>query len=140
MCQVVSCSHYLTNWPLRTFLCQNSVTAIQEAIDARLLIDWESKVRQYFVDLREGIQALNRVPDTPAEQLRVCELKRQIIETLVEKINVDRNYQFTVTIRLHILGILENSSENTGGTASGGHWPMMGGGQQSPSASRTSSF
>jgi DNA invertase Pin-like site-specific DNA recombinase len=128
----------LTGMSVREVELKKQLVAMQELVDARLLVDWESKVEQYFADLQEGIQALNHAPDMPEEQLQVCELKRQIIETLVEKIEVDRNRQFTVTIRLHILGILENSIVNSGGAAGGGYWPTMGGGNQSQSSSRTS--
>lgn len=128
----------LTGMSVREVELKKQLVAMQESVDARLLVNWESKVEQYFADLQEGIQALNHAPDMPEEQLQVCELKRQIIETLVEKIEVDRNRQFTVTIRLHILGILENSIVNSGGAAGGGYWPTMGGGNQSQSSSRTS--
>jgi DNA invertase Pin-like site-specific DNA recombinase len=132
----------LSSMSIREVELKKQLTAVDEAIDMRLLIDWEAKVMQYFGDLQEGIRALNHIPDAPDEQLHVCELKRRIIETLVEKINVDRNHQFTVTIRLHILGILESSIENNGGTTSGtgGHWPTMSGGKQSQSLGITSSF
>ncbi len=136
----VEMEQQLTSMSVREVELKKQLAAIQEAIDARLLIDWEAKVRQYFVDLQQGIQGLNHVPDTPNEQLYVCELKRQIIETLVEKIDVDRNHQFTVTIRLPILGILEKSIDDKGGVASGGHWPTMGGAKQAQSSGKTSSF
>jgi len=126
----------LTSMFIREIELKKQLAAIQEAIDTRLLIDWEAKVRQYFVDLQEGIQALNHTPDTPNEQLHTCELKRQIIETLVKKIEVDRNHQFIVTMRLNIQGILENSNENNSGSVSSGHWPIMGGGKQSLSSGR----
>jgi DNA invertase Pin-like site-specific DNA recombinase len=126
----------LSSMSIQEVELKKQLTAIDEAIDMRLLIDWEAKVMQYFVDLQEGIRALNNIPDSSDEQLHASELKRHIIETLVEKINVDRNYQFTVTIRFHILGILESSIENSGGTASGGggHWPLMSSGKQSKPA------
>ncbi|MBK7450496.1 MAG: hypothetical protein IPJ47_14195, partial [Anaerolineales bacterium] len=39
------------------------------------------------------------------------------------KVSVDRDHQFTVTIRLHLLGILENTTGN-GGTSNG--WTVNG--------------
>ncbi|MFZ5902726.1 MAG: recombinase family protein [Chloroflexota bacterium] len=132
----------LSSMSIQEVELKKQLTAIDEAIDMRLLIDWEAKVTQYFVDLQEGIRALNNIPDSPDEQLYACELKRRIVETLVEKINVDRHHQFTVTIRLHILGILDSCIENNGGTASGGggHWPLTGSGKQSKPSDITSSF
>lgn len=130
----------LESMSVREVELKKQLTAMQEAVDARLLIDWEAKVQQYFVDLQEGIQALNHMPDTPDEQLHACELRRHTIETLVEKIDVDRNHQFIVTIRLHILGILENSNQNNSGSAGGGQWPTMDSGKRSQSPGRTPSF
>lgn len=118
-----------------------TVAAVHEAIDERLLVDWEEKIMQYFDDLNEGIEALNRVPTAPDEQLHACELKRHIVENLVEKVEVDRNHKFRVTIRLHVLGILENSTENKGGTnGSSGNWPTMSGGSKSSNSGRSSLF
>lgn len=115
--------------------------AIQETVDARLLIDWEEKVGQYLADLQDGIRALHHMPDEPDEQRKVIELKRQIIETLVEKVSVDSNHQFTVTIRLHLLGILENMSGNDGRSSDGGgQWPTGGTGNRFNSSGRTTGF
>jgi len=53
---------------------------MQEAVDARLLVDWESKVRQYFADAtgrHPGSQSNARHAE---EQLQICELKRQIMK------------------------------------------------------------
>jgi site-specific DNA recombinase len=115
--------------------------AIQETVDARLLIDWEEKVGQYLADLQVGLQALQHMPDEPDEQRKVIELKRHIVETLVEKVSVDRNHQFTVTIRLHLLGILENMSGNDGRSSDGGgQWPTGGTGNRFNSSGRATGF
>jgi hypothetical protein len=131
----------LTSMSIRQVELKKQLVAIQEVIDARLLVDWEIKIRQYFDDLKEGIEALNQMPDAPKEQLHICELKRQIIENLVEKIEVDRDRQFLVTIRLHMLEILESSIENKGGAnGDGGYWPTISGGPQSSTSGRSSFF
>jgi len=131
----------LTSMSIRQVELKTQLAAIQEAIDARVLVDWEKKIRRYFEDLKEGIEALNQMPDAPEEQLHICELKRQIIENLVEKIEVDRDRQFRVTIRLHLLEILESSIENKGGANGGsGYWPTMGGGPQSSTSGRSPFF
>ena len=131
----------LTSMSIRQVELKQQLAAVQEAIDERLLVDWEEKIMQYFDDLNEGIEALNQMPTAPEEQLHACELKRQIVENLVEKVEVDRNHQYRVTIRLHVLGILENSAENKGGgNGSSGNWPTMSGGSKSSSSGRSSSF
>ncbi len=120
---------------------KKQLIAIQETVDTQLLVDWEAKVEQYLADLQEGIRALHHMPNDPDEQQKVVELKRQIVETLVEKVSVDRNHQFTVTIRLHLLGILENSTGNDGGSSGGGgQWPTGSGGNRFNPSSKTTGF
>lgn len=131
---------HLMDMSIREVDLKKQLNAIQDAVDAQLLVDWEGKVQQYLADLKEGIQALHRMPEAPAEQRRVVELKRQIIETLVEKVSVDRDHQFTVTIRLHLLGILENTTGNGGSSSNGGQWPTGGTGNRSNPSSRTTGF
>lgn len=131
---------HLMDMSIREVDLKKQLNAIQDAVDAQLLVDWEGKVQQYLADLKEGIQALHRMPEAPAEQRRVVELKRQIIETLVEKVSVDRDHQFTVTIRLHLLGILENTTGNGGSSSNGGQWPTGGTGNRSNPSIRTTGF
>jgi DNA invertase Pin-like site-specific DNA recombinase len=94
--------------------------SLQQTIDERVLREWEPKVRQYLDDLQEGLQVLNSTPETLQEQAKVLDLKRRTIEMLVEKVVVDRSLQYTVTIRLDLLNLLENDRNSGGASSSSG--------------------
>ncbi|MBI5295575.1 MAG: recombinase family protein [Chloroflexi bacterium] len=130
----------LTDMSIRAVELKKQLNAIQEAVDAQLLVDWEAKVRQYLADLQEGIQALHHMPNDPDEQRKVIEMKRQIIETLVEKVSVDRDHLLTVTIRLHLLGILEKTTGNGGVSNNGGQWPTDGNGNRFNPSGKVTGF
>ena len=102
---------------------KSQLISMQETIDERLLRNWEQYVRQYLADIQEGINALTVIPDEPQAQIKALELKRKTIETLVEKVVVDRNQQYLVTIRLNLLNLLDGEvPDGESGKGSGGHW------------------
>jgi len=116
---------------------KRDLNTLQETINVQLLENWEDKVKQYLADLQVGIQALNDIQTSPRKQIEVIELRRKIIETLVEKVVVDRDLHFTVTIRINLLSIMEEgvkSDDGKGGT--GGHWPSSNPGTRSFKAKR----
>ncbi|RXL94752.1 hypothetical protein EO238_30410, partial [Citrobacter sp. AAK_AS5] len=49
------------------------------------LNQWEEHALEYFSDLKVGLLELNTVPQTDEERLEQFELKRKIVNTLVEK-------------------------------------------------------
>ena len=112
---------------------KRDLNSLQETINIQLLENWEDKVKQYLEDLQEGIQALNDIPATPREQIEVYELRRKIIETLVEKVVVDKDLRLIVTIRINLLSILEESmkSGDVKDESGGGHWPSSNSGTRS---------
>jgi hypothetical protein len=60
-------------------------------------------------------------------------LRRKIIETLVEKVVVDKDLRLIVTIRINLLSILEESmkSGDVKDESGGGHWPSSNSGTRS---------
>lgn len=72
--------------------------------------DWETQIREYFADLREGIKALNLPPETAEERKEQFTLKRQIVLNLVERVTIDRNRRLKVRIRLDLLKFLRAQS------------------------------
>ncbi len=113
----------LNEMSLREVALKHELSSAREAIDARVVENWESYVRQYLADMLEGIAGLNTIPDDPQKAKESQALKRQIIRTLVEKVVVDGNQKFTVTIRMNLLQILKDLSEKDGGHGDGGRWP-----------------
>jgi hypothetical protein len=111
-----------------------------ESIDSDTMLNWDFHVRQYLADMQEGITGLRKFPVGTREEREILKLKRQIIETLVEKVIVDRNQQYKVTIRLNLLSILEGVSGNGGGSGSGGVWPSGNQNSRSGIGTRRSGF
>jgi DNA invertase Pin-like site-specific DNA recombinase len=115
----------LSEMSLQEASLKRELTVLAEPVVADSLDQWEAHLNQYLADMQEGIEALNRTPGNFAEEREINSLKRRAIETLVEKVNVDKELQFTVTIRLNMLQILENTSDQGGSQSSSGGevWP-----------------
>ncbi len=99
---------------------KGELNSLKETIDEHLLNGWEDRVREFLDDLREGFAVLDGTSDSPEEQGQILLLKRRTIEMLVEKVVVDRNRQYEVTIRLDLLNLLENSGSPQGSSGSSG--------------------
>lgn len=113
----------LSEMSLQEVALKHELSSAREIIDTSVIENWEPHVRQYLADMLEGIAGLNTIPVDPQEERENQALKRKIIQTLVEKVVVDRNQKFTVTIRLNLLQILEGVSGKDGGHGNDGHWP-----------------
>lgn len=56
------------------------------------------------MDLQEGVKGLkNAVPHTDEERLEIFNLKKWIVNSLVERVTIDRERKLTVKIRLNLL-------------------------------------
>lgn len=116
--------HTLNEYSQLEVRLKNELSSMQKVIDKRLLVDWEAKVLQFLGDLQEGIQALSTESTSEEDWLESFELKKQIIQLLVERVTIDIHRQLTVTIHLNLLGLLEESIENDGNSGELGSWPL----------------
>ena len=88
------------------------------AQDLSALEDWESKVVEFLVDLRAGVDELKTVaPQTLEEQHEVFLVKKRVVDTLVERVEIDIGRNLFVQIRLNLLNILRKDAESGGSTA-----------------------
>lgn len=102
---------------------KGELASIQKAIDIHLLADWEAKINEYIADLQIGIQGLSTDPRQD-EWFETIDLRRKIVQMLVEKVLVNREGQLTVIIYLDLLGLLsDKSSSNSGGNSGANSWP-----------------
>ena len=77
------------------------------------LNDWEAKVEEYFADLQAGIDGLkNAAPLSEEEQHEIFQLKKQVVNTLVDRVTINRDRELSVTLRLNLLKILEGGSNS----------------------------
>lgn len=103
---------------------KNELSSMQKIIDERLLVDWEVKVTHFLGDLQEGIQSLSTDSTNEEDWLESFELKKQIIQLLVERVTIDIHRQLTVTIYLNLLELLEESMKEDGNSGEPGPWPL----------------
>jgi hypothetical protein len=95
---------------------KRELSSLGQAICINALNDWEAKVDEYLTDLRAGVEELrNATPQTEEERHEVFLLKKQIVDTLVERVTIDKNHDVNVQIRLNLLDIIKRDSEQGGG-------------------------
>lgn len=97
---------------------RRELASLGEAININALEDWEARVTEFLADLKAGVDELKTVaPQIPEEQHAVFLLKKRIVDTLVERVEIDRERNLHVQIRLNLLDILRKDARN--GTTAG---------------------
>lgn len=71
---------------------------------------WEEHAREYFADLKIGLLELNTVPHQFEERLEQFELKRKIVNKLVENVYIHKDRFLEVTIHLNLLQMVQQRS------------------------------
>lgn len=85
---------------------KRELSSLGHAISINALNNWEARVTEYLLDLQEGVKGLkNAVPHTDEERLEIFNLKKRIVNSLVERVTIDRERKLTVKIRLNLLDI-----------------------------------
>lgn len=124
----------LNDMSVQEVALRQALAATSEVLPATKLENWEEHLAEYLADIQEGLRALNTTPASRQEEIEINHLKRRAIETLVEKVTVDRERRLTVTIRVNLLQILDPSLGNGGsnsGQASGSGTPAKSSASQS---------
>ena len=70
------------------------------------LDDWESRITEYFADLREGVASLNIPPTNEDERKEQFTLKRRVVLDLVDRVTIGPNRKLKVNMRLDLLKFL----------------------------------
>lgn len=92
---------------------KRELSSLGEAININALNDWEKTVTEFFADLKAGVDELKTVtPQTTEEQHEVFLLKKRVVDTLVERIEIDRERNLHVQIRLNLLDILRKDAQS----------------------------
>ncbi len=75
--------------------------------------DWEASVAEFLADRKAGVDELKTVtPQILEEQYTVLLLKKQVVDTLVERVEIDQERNLHVQIRLNLLDILGKDTRN----------------------------
>ena len=92
---------------------KNELSSLGEAVNICALEDWESKVVEFLADLKAGVDELKTVaPQTFEEQHEVFLVKKRAVDTLVERIQINRERNLQVQIRLNLLEIIGKDAQN----------------------------
>ncbi len=90
---------------------KRELSPLGQAININALNDWEAKFGEYLADLRVGIDELkNAAPQNNEERHQVFLLKKQTVDTLVERVTINKNREIKVEIRLNLLAILDQDA------------------------------
>lgn len=66
---------------------------------------------EFLINLQAGIEELkNAAPRTTEERHNLFLLKKQVVETLVERVTISKNREINVEIRLDLLAILDQDT------------------------------
>jgi hypothetical protein len=70
---------------------KRDLSSLGEAININALENREAAVADYLADLKAGVDELKPVtPQTPKEQHEVFKFRERMIDTLVERIKIDK--------------------------------------------------
>jgi DNA invertase Pin-like site-specific DNA recombinase len=94
---------------LQELSLKREYTSIGQAMNIHVLGDWEAKVKEYLADLQAGLDSLNVIPQNDEERQEIFEIKRQIVNTLVKRVTIDRNRELQVEIRINLLNLFNNN-------------------------------
>jgi hypothetical protein len=92
---------------------RRELASLGEAININTLEDWEASVAEFLADLKAGVDELKTVtPQMPEEQHAVFLLKKRVVDTLVERVEIDKERNLHVQIRLNLLDILRKDARS----------------------------
>jgi site-specific DNA recombinase len=93
---------------LQELSLKREYTSIGQAVNIHALGDWEARVIEYLADLQAGLDSLNTMPQSDEERQEIFEIKRQIVNTLVKRVTIDRDRQLHVEISINLLNLFHD--------------------------------
>jgi len=101
----------LATLTLQEISYKRDLSALGQTININALNNWEAKFEEYLADLQSGVVELKEAaPQTDEERHRLFLLKKQVVDTLVEEVKIDRNRKLNVVIHLDLLKILDQDA------------------------------
>ncbi len=90
---------------------KRELATLSEINQLSALEGWESKVYEYFQDLQVGLESLHAAPKTDEERREIFKIKRQVVQTLVERVEILNDRDLKIVFRLNILSLLDQMTE-----------------------------
>ena len=92
---------------------KRELSSLGEAMNFNAMDDWKKTATEFFADMKAGVDELKTVtPQRPEEQHEFFLLKKRVVDTLVERIEIDRERNLHVQIRLNLLDILRKDAQS----------------------------
>jgi hypothetical protein len=82
----------------------------QKIVNLAELENWEQYAREYLEDVRVGIEIIKAEPQSEEERHGFFEVKRGIVQQIVERGEIDKDRNLTVLIRLDILALIRQQT------------------------------
>lgn len=99
---------------------KHELSSLGQAININALDNWEAKFAECLADLQVGMDELkNAAPQDDEERHNLFLLKKRVVDTLVERVTINKDREIMVEIRLNLFEILDQDtkSENFATTA-----------------------
>jgi len=102
----------LATLTLQEISYKRDLSALGQTININAFDNWEAKFEEYLADLQAGVEALKDVaPQNEEEQHNFFLLKKQVVDTLVERVTISKDRKINVEIRLDLLKILDQDAD-----------------------------
>ena len=90
---------------------KRDLSSLGQTINISSLANWQAKFEEYLADLHAGVDELkNAAPQTEEERHNLFLLKKQVVDTLVERVTIGKDREIKVEIRLDLLAILDHDA------------------------------
>lgn len=80
--------YQLTALTLQEMNVKKELANCSHTVELAALKDWEVAAKEYFYDLRAGIQSLNITPESDEEQKEIFDFKQNIIKRLSTRLQL----------------------------------------------------
>jgi hypothetical protein len=101
----------LATLTLQEISYKRDLSALGQTININALDNWEAKFEEYLADLQAGVEALkDTAPQNEEERYNLFLLKKQVVNTLVQRVTISKDRKINVEIRLDLLKILDQDA------------------------------
>jgi hypothetical protein len=104
--------HQLAELDLQGLHLRKELAESQMIIDISDLDDWEQQAREFLENVRVGIASLNDTPQSADEQHKIFEIKRMWFNQLVARVEIDKDRNLRVMMRLDVLAFIRQEVSN----------------------------
>ncbi len=96
-------------------LARRELASCQMVVELRALDNWEEQMREYLANLRAGLDSLKTPPQNNEEAHEQFEDKRRVVQTLVERININKERKLEIVFKLDVLAALKQLANSNFG-------------------------